>query len=245
MSDEQIKYMVERFLGWKLPEDFNPDDGISFKRFFNEHLPTPMKHEPIGTNLFNYDQARAMVRYMIEGMPIPEPEAPLKDWCPECGEPGNERRDLSLGKTWRQCESCYQEWFTDIDYPHRIALKPPKDADARKWLLLPDTYQPDTKDSREDSGLNYSKWYSKSAYEKLERELEAWKVKNDTLRWDKVEAELIAAEEERDRALGMSERLSAALEHAAGQLEHAGYTKNAAPGCRLVLEEYAKFKLKV
>ena len=69
MTDAQIKYMVERFLGWRLPEDFSPDAGISFKKTYNDHMPQPMKHEPSGTNLFNYDQAQAMVRHMIEGMP--------------------------------------------------------------------------------------------------------------------------------------------------------------------------------
>ena len=33
--EEQIKQMVTRFLGWKLPDDFHPDDGISFEPFFN------------------------------------------------------------------------------------------------------------------------------------------------------------------------------------------------------------------
>jgi hypothetical protein len=37
MTDEQIKYMVERFLGWRLPENFTPDEGISFKPAFNEN----------------------------------------------------------------------------------------------------------------------------------------------------------------------------------------------------------------
>lgn len=69
MTDEQISRMVARFLGWKLPKDFNPDAGISFKATFNEHTAHPMKHEPSGTNLFDATQAEAMVRYMVEGMP--------------------------------------------------------------------------------------------------------------------------------------------------------------------------------
>jgi len=28
MTDEQIKHMAERFLCWKLPEDFHPDAGL-------------------------------------------------------------------------------------------------------------------------------------------------------------------------------------------------------------------------
>lgn len=77
MTDEQIKQMVDRFLGWKLPENFNPDAGISFKPTFNDSpavmvmlgLKEPMRHNPTGTNLFDATQAEAMVRHMVEGMP--------------------------------------------------------------------------------------------------------------------------------------------------------------------------------
>jgi hypothetical protein len=72
MTDEQIKHMVNRFLGWRLPENFQPDAGISFKAEFNEHTAHPMKHQPSGTNLFDASQADAMVRYMVEGMPRDE-----------------------------------------------------------------------------------------------------------------------------------------------------------------------------
>jgi hypothetical protein len=69
MNDEQIKYMVDRFLNWKLPDSFNPDGGISFKKTFNDHLAHPTKHEPSGTNLLDATKADAMVRHMVEGMP--------------------------------------------------------------------------------------------------------------------------------------------------------------------------------
>lgn len=69
MTEDQIKHMSDRFLGWKLPENFSPDAGISFKKTFNEHTAHPMKHEPTGTNLFDAEQATAMVLYMTEGMP--------------------------------------------------------------------------------------------------------------------------------------------------------------------------------
>lgn len=72
LPDHQIKLMVERFLSWRLPADFNPDCGISFKAAFNEHTVHPMRHEPVGTNLLNWDQAAAMVRHMLEGVPINE-----------------------------------------------------------------------------------------------------------------------------------------------------------------------------
>lgn len=77
MTDEQIKHMVNRFLSWKLPANFNPDAGISFKAEFNDSPGAmaflgnnePMRHQPIGTNLFDATQAEAMVRHMIEQMP--------------------------------------------------------------------------------------------------------------------------------------------------------------------------------
>ena len=78
--EAQVKRMVERFLMWKLPENFNPDGGISFKKMFNEHTPHPMKHEPTGTNLFDYTQATEMVRYMVEAQG--KPDAPKEDVMP-------------------------------------------------------------------------------------------------------------------------------------------------------------------
>lgn len=65
MTDAKIKHMVDRFLGWRLPENFNPDAGISFQKTFNENTPYPMKHEPTGTNLFDASQAEEMIRYML------------------------------------------------------------------------------------------------------------------------------------------------------------------------------------
>lgn len=83
MTEEQIKHMVSRFLGWKLPQNFSPDGGISFKKTFNDHLPTPMKNESTGTNVFDADQALGMVRYMIEGLPKEKTMAPRKIYTPE------------------------------------------------------------------------------------------------------------------------------------------------------------------
>jgi hypothetical protein len=70
MTEDQIKHMVNRFLGWKLPENFSPDAGISFKATYNENTPYPAKHEPIGTNLFDYSQAEAMMRYIADGIAV-------------------------------------------------------------------------------------------------------------------------------------------------------------------------------
>lgn len=69
MTDDQIKHMVSRFLNWRLPENFSPDAGISFKSEFNEHTQWPGRHQPVGTNLLDATQAEAMVRHMLEGLP--------------------------------------------------------------------------------------------------------------------------------------------------------------------------------
>ncbi len=68
MSEEQIKHMVDRFLGWRLPAYFSPDGGISYQRPNYAHAPA--EHDrPTGTNLFDAQQATEMVRYMLQGLP--------------------------------------------------------------------------------------------------------------------------------------------------------------------------------
>lgn len=63
MNEDQIKHMVNKFLSWKLPQDFNPDGGVTFdKKYVSPHGPT-------GTNLFTYTQAEQMVRSMVEKLP--------------------------------------------------------------------------------------------------------------------------------------------------------------------------------
>jgi hypothetical protein len=74
MTEEQIKHMVQRFLGWKLPENFSPDCGIQFDADSAKKMnPSNSRYEPGGTNLFDATQAEAMVRYMLEGMPEASP----------------------------------------------------------------------------------------------------------------------------------------------------------------------------
>ena len=71
MTEEQIKHMRDRFLYWKLPENFSPDCGITFNRTFNHRTKSDDYdiREPVGTNLFDAAQAEQMIRFMIEGMP--------------------------------------------------------------------------------------------------------------------------------------------------------------------------------
>ena len=66
-KQEIIKRIVNRFLGWKIPENFNPDCGISFKQFSDYDHPKfgRQKSEPIGTNLFSADQAKQMMEHCL------------------------------------------------------------------------------------------------------------------------------------------------------------------------------------
>ncbi len=58
---------VSRFLAWPLPKDFAPDNGISFKSESDYDHPElgRTKFEPIGTNLFTAEQARAMLKHVL------------------------------------------------------------------------------------------------------------------------------------------------------------------------------------
>ncbi len=75
MTKTLIDKMVDRFLGWKLPQDFSPDAGISFARTFGQYVdgafvkdaPRKMQDWPIGTNLLTADQARAMIEHLLDG----------------------------------------------------------------------------------------------------------------------------------------------------------------------------------
>jgi hypothetical protein len=62
-----VEGMVNRFLCWKLPDDFAPDAGISF-------TPSPIQspgnlHWPVGTNLLTAAQARAMFEHCLAAAP--------------------------------------------------------------------------------------------------------------------------------------------------------------------------------
>lgn len=71
MTEAQIKHMVDRFLGWRLPENFQPDCGIKFDADAAKKIdPRNARYEPNGTNLFDYTQAASMVRHMLEGLPL-------------------------------------------------------------------------------------------------------------------------------------------------------------------------------
>jgi hypothetical protein len=67
MTNQYINGLVNRFLTWKLPENFRPDAGISFCPVVNLGTEHQYRHEPVGTNLFTADQAREMLQHVLAG----------------------------------------------------------------------------------------------------------------------------------------------------------------------------------
>ena len=151
-SEKLIKHMVDRFLGWRLPDDFRPDAGISFKPEFNEGSAYPMRHQPSGTNLFDATQSEEMVRYMLEGLPgnIAMVDAgEVRGWQPIETAP----KDGTEIDLWRDGERwCnwwwskgHKAWIRKHSYP--IVTSVMSDPQPTHWMPLPAAPgqpQPDT-----------------------------------------------------------------------------------------------------
>jgi len=63
-----IDKMVDRFLRWELPKDFAPDSGIEFRepqKIFPKIENANDNHWPVGTNLFDAQQAEEMIKYLL------------------------------------------------------------------------------------------------------------------------------------------------------------------------------------
>jgi len=63
MEKRLIDKMVDRFLCWKLPNDFAPDCGISFDGRQDDEL-NKNKTWPVGTNLLTAAQAKQMFEHV-------------------------------------------------------------------------------------------------------------------------------------------------------------------------------------
>lgn len=60
---EQLAKAVDRFLSWRLPDTFAPDGAIQF------HRPERPLDWPVGTNLLDAEQARAMFAHALQIAP--------------------------------------------------------------------------------------------------------------------------------------------------------------------------------
>lgn len=115
--------MVDRFLCWKLPQDFAPDAGISFKAEYNECTPHPRRHVPIGTNLFHAGQAKAMLEHVFQ--PQPEHESlRLLTFCVLV---------LRNGFTVTGESACASPENFDAELGRKIARR---NAEAKIWPLM-------------------------------------------------------------------------------------------------------------
>lgn len=65
--------MVDRFLSWKLPQNFHPDSFISFDREKHDAWGGYPNSWPTGTNLLTAEQAKAMLEHVLQ--PQPEQQA--------------------------------------------------------------------------------------------------------------------------------------------------------------------------
>lgn len=63
-EDDAIRAAAYKLMMWPLPRDFSPDCGISFDGRKDDEW-NKNKSWPVGTNLFNVDQARAMFAHCI------------------------------------------------------------------------------------------------------------------------------------------------------------------------------------
>jgi hypothetical protein len=64
---DKLSNMVDRFLAWRLPDNFAPDHYISFDRKSAERLSNSTNGVswPVGTNLLDADQARQMLEHVL------------------------------------------------------------------------------------------------------------------------------------------------------------------------------------
>lgn len=67
MPNAAVKEMTNRFLCWKLPQDFHPDAGISFVPTHFQKGENADLHWPVGTNLLTANQAQAMFEHCAPG----------------------------------------------------------------------------------------------------------------------------------------------------------------------------------
>lgn len=83
--EEIIKEATNRFLGWKLPDTFRPDGGISYD---------PNVCETVGTHVFTAQEATEMFRFCLEDTLTTFAEEIRKERvthcddinCPECNK---------------------------------------------------------------------------------------------------------------------------------------------------------------
>ena len=127
MTKEQIEYMRDRFLQWKLPANFRPDGGINFVPVGNKGTRYEAKNEPVGTNLLDATQAEEMIRFMLDGLPDATPfdEHPKIKFEPIPNDELDAMTLLGIRERWK--------WERDVLAPVKAQCDRYQDL-AWKWM---------------------------------------------------------------------------------------------------------------
>lgn len=140
MIKDHVDYMVNRFLSWKLPENFNPDGGISFTKFFNTHLPNPSRYEPSGTNLLDYQQARQMVLHMIEGLNLNNTSSPKEN--PKENQENLHRMNYRHKRTSVIYRRLFESYDVEKQELHVIYINPEGQIFNRSLAVFNENFEP-------------------------------------------------------------------------------------------------------
>lgn len=111
LSVPDAKAMACRFMGWRLPDDFAPDCGISFDGRKDDEW-NKNKTWPVGTNLLTVDQAEQMFRYVLDALADDKPNAvPVE----RVAEPDD----------FSQFRAAVADWDDDCDteVPHHVLMR--------------------------------------------------------------------------------------------------------------------------
>lgn len=121
------KKLANAFMNVKLPKNFHPDAGITFTPEFNvEYMAKqgkpPMRHEPIGTNLFDVEMATELFEQIVPDAfaDILKANSLLEARCKEL-ESALREVDRQLEVGFVRCNTCGDQEDT-------------KDFDCRNWI---------------------------------------------------------------------------------------------------------------
>ena len=114
-KDNLIDRMVDKFLSMPMPRNFSPDGGgIKFDRTYSLGMGSAIlerkfqgPHWPIGTNLFDAEQARELFSILLEGEDLPAKpvQFPKTPFATDLDTVINELREILLEKNRKYGDS--------------------------------------------------------------------------------------------------------------------------------------------
>jgi hypothetical protein len=129
-----IDDLVNRFLSWRLPDDFAPDCGISFEpvAYKGNGKPLPVLGWPVGTNLLTAAQARAMLEHVLAERNKADPVTRLHNLC-DALEEEKESSPYSA-EAWDLQQDAYAEKCRELK--DAVAYADQLKADAMRYRAL-------------------------------------------------------------------------------------------------------------